>query len=237
MILLVALVLLLAVGVGILAYYYAAPRSSQPHRTSTATTRSINPLTATATTLHAIYVQATIGTPTIADPLSQQNSDNWDEDPNCAFTGGTYHATAMQADTFFACNAVATHFDNFAYQVQMTLIKGDYGGIIFRSDSAAANTYIFTIDQSGSYSFTVYQNDNELQVLSNGVSTAFRSGLNQPNVITVVAQGSTFYLYANGLFVTSASDSTYRAGEIGVLAGENAHSTEVAFQDVKVWRL
>src|SRR6266853_1692739 len=95
----------------------------------------------TATSLQVIYTQATSGTPALDDALSHQDLYQWEEDNKaggggCAFTAGSYHASMLQAGFFSSCHARATDFSDFAFQVQMNILKGDRGGIIFRSDGS-----------------------------------------------------------------------------------------------------
>lgn len=209
------------------------------HATSTAIAQANVPATATATALQNIYTQATSGTPALSDPLSQQDSHNWDESANCAFVGGTYHASSSLTDNFFTCtlNAQASNFGDLAFQVHMAIIRGDYGGMYFRTNSTGTDYYTFTVDQSGQYSFDVYKGNNYLKTVSNSSGSAFKKGLNQSNLLTVVARSSNFYLYMNGQFVARWSDASYSAGGIGLLAGDNTHPTEVAFSDLRVWSI
>jgi hypothetical protein len=205
---------------------------------ATATAQVIANETATATTLQNNYAQATSGTPAISDPLSQQDQYNWDvSSPNCVFTSGAYHVSDMTTNDFYTCtpNNQFPNFGNFTLQVQMTILKGDYGGIFFRTDSTGSNFYIFTVYPDGTYFFQVYKNNNLLKTISNAHSSAFKIGPNQPNLITVIARGNSFSFYINGQFVTSANDSTFSSGQMGVLAGDDTHAAEVAFSNLKVW--
>ncbi len=93
---------------------------------------------ATASALQDTYIQATRGNPTLNDALSGRDGNNWDVISNsgegsCSFKDNAYHASAQQPDYFYACFAATPNFSNFAYQVQMTILQGDYGGIIFRA--------------------------------------------------------------------------------------------------------
>jgi len=240
--LLIILALLLIVGGGLI-YAVAALRSNQrtagTQATATAIAQAHAPGTATATALQNIYIQATSGTPVLDDPLSHQDSHNWDESANCAFAGGMYHASSSMTDNFYTCtpNAQLGDFGDFAFQVQMEIIRGDYGGMFFRANSSGTDYYTLTVYQSGRYSFDVYMNNNYLKTVSNASSPAFKTGLNQANLITVIARGSNFYLYMNGQFVTRVSDTSYSAGQIGLLAGDYTHPTEVAFSNLKIWSL
>jgi len=213
--------------------------TGQANATLTAAAQTNIQATATSSALQTSYSQATGGSPALNDPLNQQDSNNWDQSANCAFAGGAYHAIIPQQNTFVSCspNTASATFSNFAFQVQMTITKGDYGGMLFRSNSTGVNYYFLSIDQTGFYSLIVYKNDTQIKTLSSGTSSAFKTGLNQPNVITVVAQGSNLSLYINGFLATKTNDNSYTSGDIALIAGDVTHSTDVAFSNMKVWNL
>ncbi|TMD63768.1 MAG: hypothetical protein E6I97_25480, partial [Chloroflexi bacterium] len=88
------------------------------------------------------YNQITNSNPTFSDPLQSQDKNNWSEDTECSFSGGAYHVHVPS--TFFAwCIEQSIDFSNFLYQVQLTIAKGDYGGIIFRENYANTIFYHF----------------------------------------------------------------------------------------------
>jgi eukaryotic-like serine/threonine-protein kinase len=192
--------------------------------------------TATATAFRNIYTQATSGTPVLNDPLSGRDNNHWDENLYCTFTGGAYHVTEAQQGSFTTCNAQSTNFFNFTLQVQMVIVKGGIGGILFRSDSTGSNAYIFGIYQDGSYFFTAVHDNNGKSPLYRGTSPAFKTGLNQVNLIAVVARGTNFYLYINGQFVANVSDTSFGSGQIGVFASDKLNPAAVAFSNLKVWQ-
>ena len=138
---------------------------------------------------------------------------------------------------FYVCTAEATDFSNFAFEVQLKILHGDCGGMIFRADSNSGKLYFFEVCQDGRYLFSRYLDytGNNVKDLAGGTSAAITTGLNQANVIAVVAQGSTLSIYVNKQKIASASDSTFNHGQIGLLADSNNQPTEVAFTDVKVW--
>jgi eukaryotic-like serine/threonine-protein kinase len=120
----------------------------------------------------------------------------------------------------------------------MKIIQGDCGALLFRVDSTTNNFYYFRVCQDGSYAFYDYNNAWSL-LSSSQYNSAIHVGLNQSNVVAVVAQGSTLYLYVNHYKVDSISDRTYSHGQIGV-AADNAlsnHTTEVVYSNAKVWTL
>lgn len=209
--------------------------------TSTAQALARAQAVATATALQNIYTQATRGTPALDDPLSY-DANNWDVGVangggGCSFSGGGYHAAIQQTGYYLPCFEQNSNFSNFAYQVSMTFVQGDEGGIIFRSDTANAKAYLFNIKSDGTYSFYLTKDSTHNMPLSGGFSSAFRTGLNHANLLTVVARGSNIYFYINKQFATSVSDGTYTSGEIGVFAVDNTKPTDAAFTNAKVWQL
>jgi len=222
----------------------AATATTEANATATAQAQATAHVQATATALQAIFNQATSGTPVLNDPLNQQDANNWEVDNKtggggCAFTGGSYHASMPQAGFFASCYAQNSNFSNFAFQVQMTILKGDRGGIIFRSDSAGTKFYLLRFDQNGTYNFFVYSGNSgsNAKNLLEGSAPSFHTGANQANQIAVVARGSNIYLYVNQQYLTSLTDSTYSSGSIAVFAEDHTNSTEVAFSNAQVWKL
>ncbi|GAC1379988.1 MAG: hypothetical protein NVSMB33_05600 [Ktedonobacteraceae bacterium] len=220
--------------------------TSQAHANATVTAlaQANAQSSATATALQNVYTSATSGTPTLNDSMTHQDSNAWEEDNktgggSCAFTGGSYHATMPQVGFFASCYASTTNFSNFALQVQMNILKGDRGGIIFRSNSTATRFYLLRIDQSGSYDLYVYVDNNgsNARSLIQSSTTAIHTGLNQNNQIAVVARANNIYIYINQQYVNSISDSTYSSGSIAVFAEDHTQATDVVFTNVQVWKL
>ncbi len=119
----------------------------------------------------------------------------------------------------------------------MTIVRGDAGGIVFRVDDGKGSDYLFRIGIDGSYTLDIYNNNNLNSTLKRGTSTAINTGLNQSNLLAVVANGSNIDLYVNNQHVDSVSDSTFSQGEIGVAASSTGNPTEVVFTNAKVWTL
>ena len=200
--------------------------------------------TATATASQNIYIQATRGRPALDDPL-EDNSKGYDWLASsftgfpCEFTAGAYHVKSQTQSFGTLCLAQNTDYSNFAFQVQMTILAGDTGGIVFRANSANNSFYLFSIQLDGTYGLYLYPGNNtQGRVLAFGSSSAFNSGLNRSNLIAVVARGSNIDLYVNRQYVTGGSDSTNSHGQIGVVTyTNNGNPTEVAFSNAKVWTL
>lgn len=165
----------------------------------------------------------------------------WDEGAtphsgSCQFAGGAYHATIVQANQFWYCTDESLTVSDFAYQIQMTILKGDYSGIAFRN-VASGSLYYFYVDTKGHYELDVNRNHQFIKTISSGTSSAIKTGYNQFNLLGVVAQGNSFDLYINVRHITHVSDATLSQGHIGVLVSESSHPTEGAFQDAKLWKL
>ena len=71
--------------------------------------------------------------------------------------------------------------------------------------------------------------------LISGITPIIRSGMNQTNLIAVIANGSRFDLYINQQYIVSVNDPSYAHGRIGLLAKEKNNPTEVIFSYAKVW--
>jgi hypothetical protein len=206
-------------------------------------------VTATATALQNIYK----GTPVFQDALVD-NTHGWCPYPaQCNYSGGVLHLIDSGAvgPSYVEATpqSASLDFKDFAYTVQMKVLKGFGGGIIFRRVSGVDNQsdfyYYFLVGTDGSYEIDLRGTGTPpSQVLQHGMSTAIHTGPGQWNSLTVVARGSKMDLYVNQLFVTSFTDSTYTHGTIGVLAYDSGHPNnpanppvEVVFSNVKVWTL
>lgn len=212
------------------------------HATATAQAQATAEVQATATALQNIYASATSGSPTLSDSLAGNSRSGWDEDQaqgggGCGFTGGAYHASLNSKGFYFPCFAQNTNFSDLAYQVQMTIIRGDYGGLIFRANSTASKFYVFRLESDGIYDLFVSQDNNHTTELSYGNSPAIHKYAGHSNLLAVVARGSNMYLYINKQYVSTVSDDTYKSGQIGVFAEDHTNPTDVAFSNVQIWKL
>jgi eukaryotic-like serine/threonine-protein kinase len=247
-ILLVILALLVIGGsIGIFFYITETNQIAMSHANATATAQTM----ATAAQARAMATASVIaanpnpyppkiGTLALYDPLRDDSSGSgWEKGTqNCAFIAGAYHVSAIGVNHHNYCVAQATSFSNFAYEVQMTIIKGDVGGMIFRADNTNETYYIFFVDQNGYYS--LYNVGKTFQQLVSKFSSSIKQGLNQINLLAVVVMGTTITLYANHQQLASVNDSTYNLGQIGLIAspGPNtSNPTEVVYSNARVWSL
>ncbi len=242
--LLVVLVLLLG-GTGGALFLPTLFSSLQPSHPSP--TPHVQQATAppSAQTPQGLYDHVNQSPPVLDDSLRVNTSTNWTESApaggpsGCWFTGGVYHAIA-QPQTNTLCVAQATNFGDLAYQVQMTITKGDFGGMVFRTDSSQTKYYSFFIDRSGTYTLitSVDNSGTRDYVLRKGTSSSIKTGLGQVNLLAIIARGSSISLYINHHYIASASDDTYQAGQIGLFGGSTSTAqADVLFQHVQVWKV
>lgn len=259
---LAALVVLMMIGGGIL-YYFSGPYPAMLHANAMATAQAqadanatgtavvIHNANATATaqvqaTLTAqqtIYTQATSGNPVLSDSLAQNSASHWDEydsaaNAGCVFSGGTYHAIQQQTGYFNPCFASVPTFGNFTFQVQMTILKGDQGGMIFRASNQNFRGYLLVIGADQSYGLYVYHSSSgsNAPAVFAGASPII-NGRNQQNLVTIIVRGSQITLFINKHYVDSGSDGTYKSGQIALLAESQNNATEVAYSNAQVWSL
>ncbi len=173
----------------------------------------------------------------------QEISDNYGE--SCSFAKGAYHAVSKRppgqtGGLLYNCTAESTNFDNFVYQVQMTIVQGDCGALVFRALASNFQFYYFRVCADGQYTLFVYKNGQDIPPALVGPfsSVSVHTGLNQPNLIAIAAKGNTIDLYVNQKKIDSVSDSTYSKGQIAVAAELQATDmTEVIYSNAKVWKL
>lgn len=196
---------------------------------------------ATAQAQQNIYVQATAGAPSLNDALAQNGPHQWYEynasDGSCAFANGGLRATGVGL-----CPALATTYQNLAFQAQMTFVSGSgVGGLLFRADQAGKNFYFFTVGPDGNYvmfSGSIQSNGALMvKVLKTGSSQQIHTGLNQTNLLSVVARGQSLYFYVNQHYVDSVEDGTATSGMIGVGSLTYGGTPDVVFTHAQVWVL
>lgn len=197
---------------------------------------------ATGQAFQNIYTNTTAAPPVLNETLHAQTDSQWDTSTgangSCAFSGGSYHSSILTPNFFQPCYAEHTNFSNFAFQVEMTMLRGDEGGIIFRADNIRDKFYLFRIDASGNYSLYLYIDNqgSHARSLLNGTTNLMHSS-GQSNLITLIAQHDNLILSLNQHYLASVADTTYSAGKIGVFAESATQPTDVSFRNVMIWLL
>jgi len=181
------------------------------------------------------------------DPMKNDSKGYFWNPPNyryCNFQGNALHVYVFGDNTdtahFHPCIGRTPNFSDFAYQIKMIIEKGDCGGVVFRSNDPFL--YYFYICQNGHYGLVRYMDNKDPSknlILSEAFSPKIKEGLNQTNMITILAHGPYIYLFVNKIQIDWAYDASYNIGKIGVLAKafDTYRPTEVAFSDATVWTL
>jgi serine/threonine protein kinase len=232
---------LLIVGSSIgLTYYAAIFRPAQAQVWAAATAQAL--AQANTARQKALYTQATNGKPVLYNPLNINDSNRWGEYDaigwgGCTFTGGAYRVSVSSNAGTVTCwdYGGSVQYSNFACQVEMTITRGDMGGIIFRAGYSGA--YDFVIGPNGSYTFTVTDAAGKSITLRNSFSPAIKTGFNQPNLITIIARGNAIDLYVNKQYIDHINDNTSGSGGLALIALSNTYPTDVAFRNIQIWQL
>lgn len=233
--LLAALVLVSSIGGSIiLSHVSTAPQTMLPGaqtataQVATATTRRANP------NPYPPYTGALV----FSDPMTSDRF-NWTagstNDAMCTFTDGAYQVMGKKSGFANPClgsGILFSNYRNFAFEVHMSLIKGTGGGIRFRISSVGS--YNFEVYQDGHYSLTIDDSagDYHAKLLGASAPASIKMGLQQTNILAVVASGTEIDLYVNHLRIGSTHDSFSTQGSFGLLADQES---QVAFSAARLW--
>jgi serine/threonine protein kinase len=218
-----------------------ATATARSAATVTAVTRNVI-ATTTATYPYPSYLPGH-GIIDLHDSLDGTNNYyHWDTTSGCNFTDGAYHVIKNPpspsseplplSSYLHICTATPTTFNNFAVEVTMTINSGNCGGIAFGKFSSNTGYYLFQICSDGNFFISQQNRPNEY----------IHSGLHQPNILTVVANGNQVAFYVNHhqiqTYPLSDYNSTYSKGQIGFLAANyNQPIADVSYTNAKVWTL
>ncbi len=228
----------------------SATALARSHQTATAIARAN--ATATITALQndpqAFYNYIISQSPQVNDGLSGQSASNWDDTLNsdgsgCQFNNGALHVLTTAETPLWACIANALTYQNLAFQVDMKIMKGNknglqtLGGMVFRFNEGTRSFYSLLISPGGAYLLSKFSNE-DFTALSEGVSNAINTNLGQSNTLTVIAQENILMVFVNQHYLATVHDSNLSSGQIGLIALDTSKTpVDVAFQNMKIWRL
>ncbi|MGI9057295.1 MAG: serine/threonine protein kinase [Ktedonobacteraceae bacterium] len=222
-----------------------------------ATASAIAHLTATAaaqaSATAGVIQTATSGTPTYQDALNDATkaatiAAKWDgidgSDNHCTFQSDGYHVTeGVNLVNFHGCREAGNTYKNATIAVDMSMISGHSGGLLFRVNTGTFNSYtgyLFEVDSQGNYKISTVSGTSTtvLQGHDWTATAALKQGTNVKNTLQVIVQGTTFLFYANGTFLTQATDATFTsAGDIALLATTNGTKADIVYSNLKVYPL
>jgi hypothetical protein len=208
----------------------------------TATTQTVSPSVPEQQAKQKDFDAVTKSNPTV-NGFKIENQ--WDQrtlvDSSCTSTDPTYLATMQTSNQYHICLADKLSYKNFALQVKMT-IKGDAGGIIFRSGNAGY--YRLSVNGTGDTPAVSLFHCINGQCGANdpnsgkSLGTASAQGDKQSITLTVIARDKNIDVYTDGKLVKSfVAEDPVEAGKIGVHAASLGNPTQVTFSDLKIWSL
>jgi hypothetical protein len=199
-----------------------------------------------------IYAQVLCRHATLTSALDQQDGLRWDENEQCGFQQGAYHVLLPASEYVAECFAHAASFGpNFALQVDITVLKGYSGGLVFRAEGPSSNWDVITsripIDIWGQYNFYLGSTNESCHRSKDPIAPAYcysphgtiTYGTGVTNTMLVVALGPQVYLYVNGFFIDQAQvpASSPLTGFVGVFANGSQSTADVAFRHFQVWNM
>jgi hypothetical protein len=220
------------------------PPTSTPEATATQPEATKTPSGPTATPVTGDPRNG-LGNPTWTDNMD--NGNNWPTGVDPAgyttidFNNGYMELTGLQSIDGWRL----THKSFANAYIEMTVNTGsclpkDRYGLIARVPNAAkadrGYMFVFTCDGQ----FAIRKWDGPANVMTNLVNwkanAAIKSGANQTNRMGVMLVGSKLSLYANGVLVGEAQDSTWSEGVFGIFVGAHESSEyTVKVDSVSYW--
>lgn len=157
----------------------------------------------------------------------------------CGFQSRYYHAydTDPKNASYTFCLAQQTNFADFTYEVQMSIVEGQAGGVFFRSQDSQSSqiSYMFLTRSDGYcalYAVLNTASGPDFKGLVGGTIKRFNRGLQQMNTIAIVARGSQIDIYVDQVGIARVTNSTYSQGGVGVIGWINS---DVVFSNAKLW--
>lgn len=164
------------------------------------------------------------------------NKNHWEVGPSDdqyasithTVANGVYTWDVTSHQDFIGWNRInkTTYTDfSFSADVKQTVESGSSdAGLVFREDPNG-NFYYFGVTNDQQYLLAVYNKGEWSNLVDWTQSDALL--IDQPNRLTVIAQGNHFVLYINGQYVNEASDDKIKKGLNGLaveLSPENSHA-------------
>jgi hypothetical protein len=171
------------------------------------------------------------------------SSSGWEvgsyETGTVGYGNGAYVVTANGlGDTMWG--VANRSFDNIAINVEARQIRApsndnnDYGVVCRLQPNG--NGYFFLISGDGFYAILRADDDDFVPLIDWDTSNTIRQG-NSTNDLHVICDGASLSLYVNGDIVASATDFTYRSGDLALTATSYEETmTEVHFDNLEATR-
>ena len=200
---------------------------------------SVPPITAIPNTPYS-------GMIAIDDSLSS-NHLGWVATPShqsaCTFTLAGYEVRANNGNSLQFCIANKTNFSDFALQVEMTLMSGEIGGVLFRDRYLLA---LIGSPYNGFYDISaITKNKYETNLLPScdpiqqGCPIGESIAQQQTVTITLIARGTSIEIYFDGYRMRTVNNGVSSSGGVGfftgVAKGQEDAQSDVLFANLRIW--
>ena len=192
------------------------------------------------------------GTLIMNDSMHDNSQGNkWDEatmnDNNsnavCGYKSNSYHISRGTRGSLI-CNPEATQLmtlANLTFEVTVTVVQGSEAGVAARFDQVKGVGYVFIITTDGHYVIDTMDFNNSdpnkhFVTLRQGSNSVIKQGLNQSNILALVANGSSISAFVNHQFVDRVTDTLFTNGQIGIY-GYGDPGADISAQNARVWRI
>ena len=187
-----------------------------------------------------LYQQITSQSPTFVDALQDPTISRWGtvDKPTygCNIQSDGLHVRVADTGKFYYCTSGRGKFAAFAFQVEMKMLKGNGGGILFSSDNQGNEQY-FHMYPDGSYDVFTEQNHKFGSIIAQGTAslTPIQAGIK--STLAIIVQGNEVYLYLNRKLIKNFQDATYTSGFVGVGADDKGAPAEVVYTNAQLWMI
>jgi uncharacterized protein YraI len=174
------------------------------------------------------------------------NADNWTLFDNECFkseiTDGQYVMTAKGLAGIVCWEVSWPLIKDFYNEITIDMPDqcqpDDRFGLLFRAPDNLRG-YLYGLTCDGRYTMTMWDGETTTVIVEPTASEVIITGPEAVNRIGVVAYGSSYLLYANGVFLAEAQDSTFlQEGMLGLyIRASTEQPFTVAYDDLGVWVL
>lgn len=177
-------------------------------------------------------------------PGKSKFDETWDTNNQCIKENNQYRV--IQSVRGLQRCFASSNYTNFVFEVHMNIVAGrsTRGGIILRADKTKGNFYTYEFGPFGDYGLWRYYPDasgTHSVPLTIDTALGFKVGLNVPNTLAIVANGSTFSLWVNSQKIATVvipSNSLSTQGQIGVYAYSTDDSTsQILYSNLTIWKI
>lgn len=189
------------------------------------------------------YQQVMSQHPSVQDTLQDPSQTGWAQfqrtHESCAASSSGLQASIDDSAHFTYCLDQTIAYDNFAFQVQMHILNGDAGGLVFRVAYDENSLYMLQVASTGRYALLLDKDAlaGKFSELASGTFSGINQLAGQQNTLMLIVRGSTFDIFINQQFVAEEQDATLANGRIGVMALDDNSPTQVVYSDAAIWQL